>query len=766
MIGRLRIELKGITQGVGFRPTVYGLVSRLGLAGFVINDAGGVLIEVEGPASLLGDFRVLLRENLPRLARIDEWTEERIAPRGERGFRIAPSRAVGGGPPPIPPDVAICAECRRELFDPRDRRYLYPFITCTLCGPRFTVVREIPFDRERTSMDRFPLCERCREEYENPLDRRFHAQTVACARCGPRAILRDSRGRVLAEGDPAVRRAAALLAEGAILGIKGIGGFHLAVDARDPEAVERLRQRKRRPHKPFAVMSPDLERLAEVVVWSAAEEKLWGSPQAPILLLRKRALPAEHWAERVAPANPALGVMPAYTPLHLLLFAHPEVPRRPEVLVMTSGNLSDEPIQYRDEEAVEKLGSLVDGFLTHDREILIRCDDSIFVSLGSEPTPVRIGRGMVPAPLPIRSRGEVLLGVGAELKNAIFYLGPQGGFFSSHVGDLKTLAAYEAFQASIARYSRFFGLTPVAVGCDLHPDYLSTRWARERSGLPVVPVQHHHAHVVAAMAEHGIRDPVIGIAYDGTGLGEDGTIWGGEILVATRSSFQRAGMLRPFPLPGGERAIREPSRLAFAALRELFGEEWRELAEGDLGLPEPTLQALERMLEAGLNCPRASSAGRLFDAVAAFLGICRRVTFEGEAAIALEALAARAPGQDPLPFAIEECGDALVLDHRPMWRALAAQRRAGAPAPALAAAFIEALAAGTMELCRRIAARTGIRQVIYSGGVFQNRLLVAALHRHASSPLETLHGHRRVPPNDAGVAVGQAVVAEEKIQCA
>jgi len=574
----------------------------------------------------------------------------------------------------------------------------------------------------------------------------------------------DAQGRTMAMGAEALPLAIELLLAGRILAIKGIGGFHLAVNARDHQAVALLRQRKQRERKPFALMASDVSTVRKLVDCGPEAADLLSSPTAPIVLLEK--LPAvDVLSPEIAPANPSLGIMLPYSPLHELLFRHPASAGRLDLLVMTSGNISDEPIQYENQSAVATLQSLADAFLLHNRDIVVRSDDSIFQVSRGCPVPIRIARGVIPSPLPIKSAERVVVGVGAELKNAVFFLSPAGGYLTSHIGDLKTLAAYEGFRTAIAQYETFFNLSPDAAGYDLHPDFLSTRWVRDESGLPAVAVQHHHAHIAALMAEHGLAGPLLGIALDGTGLGSDGQIWGGEFLVCTRSAYERVGHLRPFPLPGGEAAIRSPARIAWACWQTMCSEHWPNIAGPALGLDGTMQRLLDRMLDSGTNCPQTTSAGRLFDAVSAYLGLCHRVTYEGEAAIALEAAAAmvwRKPN-GRYTFAIHTDKMPFVLDPEPMWRAIAADRRRGVPVEIMAQRFISGLANGCAELAARLCRRFHLTAVAISGGVCQNRLLMDELHRLDWSDL-TLYVHRLLPPNDACIAVGQAVVAEEVLR--
>ena len=750
---RRAIAVSGVVQGVGFRPFVFGLASRLGLRGFVRNGMGGVHIEVEGTACALDEFVAALESRPPPLARIDRlsWTPQ--PSRGDAAFRIEGSEAGGEGTVVVSPDVATCADCLRELFDPRDRRFRYPFLNCTNCGPRFTIVRSAPYDRERTTMAPFAMCPDCRREYDDPRDRRFHAQPVACPACGPRLIALGGRGEPVGTEDP-LGWTVGLLREGKVFALKGIGGWHLACDARDEAAVAELRRRKHREEKPFALMVRDLAAVESLCEVSAEERALLASPARPIALLRRRA--GARVAEAVAPDNPLLGVMLPYTPLQHLLLRELDQP-----LVMTSANRSDEPIAYQDGDALGRLSGIADFFLGSDREIHLRCDDSVLRVVGEVPVQFRRSRGYAPSPLRMEPPLAVpTLALGGELKST-FALGEgRTAFLSHHLGDLEHAEAFRAFAHAALHYQRLYRIEPRRLVHDLHPDYASTRYAQEqalREGLSLVAVQHHHAHLAACLAENGEQGEAIGVCFDGSGYGEDGTLWGGEFLVGGAARAIRAAHLLPVPLPGGEQAAREPWRMALAHLRAAG----RPLGDLEVArrVPPEAVRAVERMLERGFNSPLTSSMGRLFDAVAAIAFASTRVSYEGQAAIRLEALAASAAADGSYPF--ELCGQApLRVDPRPAVLAAAADARRGASAAAIARRFHSGVVEMVAQVCGRLRAATGLRTAALSGGVFLNAILTAEAEvRLAADGFRVLR-HRLVPPNDGGLSLGQlAVVA-------
>jgi hydrogenase maturation protein HypF len=730
MTTRLRGRVDGVVQGVGFRPHAHRLAQELRLAGFVRNDERGVLVEVEGDPPAVQAFRRRLRAEAPPLAVVERVAWERLPAAGEHAFRILPSAAGGVANTGVAADAATCEACVRELFDPADRRHRYAFINCTDCGPRFTIVRGVPYDRARTTMARFTMCAACRAEYEDPADRRHHAQPNACPDCGPRL-------RWLGPGDGAdpLRAAAAALTAGAIVAVKGLGGYHLACRADLPDAVAALRARKHREEKPFALMVRDLPAARRLVALSARDVRLLQSPARPIVVAPRRAHAGV--ATAVAPGSADLGVMLPYTPLHHLLLADAGGP-----LVMTSGNRSDEPIAFRDDDALERLAGIADAFLVHDRPIEQRADDSVVRGR----IVVRRSRGHVPAPvvLPVAAT-RPLLAVGAEQKSVFALVKVRRAWLGPHIGDLESWDALLAFRETLAHCERLFDVRPEVVAHDLHPGYRSTQDAQDLDGVELVGVQHHHAHLAACLAEHGVTGPAVGAIYDGTGLGTDGTIWGGEILAGDLRGFARAGHLWPVGLPGGERAVREPWRMACA---------WCVAA----GVEPPARLRAQRLWPAVerlcATAPVTTSMGRLFDAVAALAGVRTHCTYEGQAAAELEALAAGDAEPYPLPVT-----GALVLDARPTVAAVAADAASGVPAARIAARFHAAVAAATAEAVVRGAAVRGLHIAVLSGGVFQNRrLLEATAAQLAEAGLRVLVPER-VPPNDGGLALGQAAVA-------
>ena len=747
-----RIALTGTVQGVGFRPFVYRLAHETGVGGRVRNDAAGVTIEAFGSADALDAFQARLVRDRPAAAVIHGVRAEPIPPEPVAAFEIVESGGAAERRVAIPPDLATCPDCLRELLDPGDRRHRYPFINCTSCGPRFTIALSAPYDRPATTMAGFRMCPACVREYGDPLDRRFHAQPDACPACGPRVEVRDRDGALVPAADP-VRHVAAALAAGAIAAVKGIGGYHLACDATSTAAVATLRARKRREEKPLAVKLPDLAAARALAELAEAEAALLSSVERPIVLCRRR--PGGPLAPGIAPDSPLVGLLLPYAPLHHLLLADAGRP-----LVMTSGNLSDEPIAFEDAEALARLREVADLFLVHDRPIASRCDDSVARIVGGRPLVMRRSRGFVPRPVRVRRRfARPVLAVGAQLKNAFCLARGEEATLGPHVGDLDNLETYEAFEAAVARLEAFLALRPELVACDLHPLYLSTRYARERAaalGVPLVEVQHHHAHAAAAMAEHGLDGPVLALAWDGTGLGPDGAAWGGELLLAERGRFERLATFRPVALAGGDRAIREPWRIALAALR-------------DAGVPLeglPLFAALDRrevegvrsVLEAGLNSPLAHGAGRAFDAAGA-LALGRPLArYEGQVALALDNAAEGHAGA-PYPFELDGTGPVAALDLRPLWRALAADLRAGSGPGPVSARFHAALVAAGAALVRRAARSAGRVPVVLTGGCFQNARLAEGLARELAGDFE-VYTHGQVPPGDGGIALGQALVAD------
>jgi len=760
------ISIHGTVQGVGFRPFVYTLASRLNLAGFVKNHGGSVTIEVEGESRPLDDFLSKLVSQAPPLARIDGLTWRPTSPVGERQFSIVASDDHSVGAIVIAPDTATCEDCLAELFDPADRRYRYSFNNCTNCGPRLTIVTGAPYDRPRTTMAAFAMCDACRAEYEDPTNRRFHAQPIACPVCGPRLEALDATGKRV-DVDDALAWFAAAIREGQIGAMKGLGGYHLICDARNDAAVAELRKRKHRDEKPFAVMVQNAAAAYTLCEISPAERTLLESPRRPIVLMRRRN--DAELAALIAPRNHFLGLMLPYTPLHhLLLHAMAGTP-----LVMTSGNRSDEPIAYDEPDAIERLAGIADVFLVHNRPIHVRCDDSVTRIVDGVESPVRRSRGYAPEPIRMPAMCDVpILAVGAQQKST-FALGVERqAVVSHHLGDLDHLEAYRAFERDIALYEQLFDVKPALIVHDQHPDYASTRYAIRRAtelGVERIAVQHHHAHMASCMAEHGLVGPVIGVTFDGTGYGTDGAIWGGEFLIGDYKQFERAAHLRYVALPGGDRAIKEPWRMAISHLADA-GMTCRSL-EGRVDAN--TLRATRQMIERKFNSPMTSSAGRLFDAVAAIAGIRDTVSTEGQAAIELEQLAsgwvehhvAGVKSVASYPFEIVNASpssDPMVIDTRPIIRAAAEDADAGVASATIARKFQLTMVDVIVALCIAIRRSTPLNTVVLSGGVFMNALLATESAAHLSVAGFKVYRHQLVPPNDGGISLGQLAIANSR----
>lgn len=772
-----RVTVTGIVQGVGFRPFVYRLATELGLDGHVGNDATRVFVEVAGPAASVDEFARRLRADAPPLARVEHVTRAPLAGRPAPGFRIVASADAAGTRTLVPPDTAVCDDCLAELFDPADRRYLHPFVTCTNCGPRFTIIRDLPYDRPATTMAGFAMCAACAAEYADPADRRYHAQPIGCHDCGPRLAF-DAPGRATV-GDP-IALARTALATGAIVAVKGLGGYHLACLATSDAAVGELRRRKHRPDKPLAVMVPDLAAARALAHVSRAEAELLTAPARPVVLLRARA--GSPLSPRVAPGNPLVGVMLAYTPVHHLLFAGFGAP-----LVMTSGNLAGEPLAYRDDDARDRLGDLADAFLTHDRPIHVPCDDSVVRLAAGHLLPIRRARGYAPVPVVMPTGRRAVLAVGGELKNTCCVSDGEHAWVSQHIGDMENLATQRASAAVADQFQAMYAVTPDVVAHDLHPGYHTTAWAREHHRNRALGVQHHHAHVAAVMAEYGLDPftPVVGVAFDGTGYGTDGAVWGGELLVADATGFERVAHLAEVPLPGGDAAVRHPSRVALAHLFAA-GIDWDGRLACVAALTGAERDVLAAQLGRGVACVPTTSMGRLFDAFAAALGYRQTISFEAQAAIDLEfaALAAgptdlgyrfrltapRSAGAE-LPAAGRSApADAWVLDPGPVWRRVVDDLLAGVAPAEIAYGVHVAVADAVVSLGGRIAAARGLTTIVLSGGVFQNGLLTElCLAGFAARPELTVLTHRVVPANDGGLALGQAFVAahsKESTPCA
>jgi hydrogenase maturation protein HypF len=750
---RLRIEIEGIVQGVGFRPFIFRLAARHGIRGWVRNISGCVLLEAEGTQANLSAFLRAIGDEAPPLSTITAVRKTAIPSSGEQGFLILPS-APGEKGIQIAPDSYVCSDCLREVFEPGDRRYRYPFINCTNCGPRFSIITGIPYDRPLTTMATFTMCDACRAEYADPENRRFHAQPNACPACGPRLRLTDGNGREGdAHGEASLQTAVKLLRDGKILAIKGTGGFHLAVDACSGTAVSELRQRKQRDEKPLALMAPTLQEIERHVHVNNLQKRLLMGPERPIVILPKR--DDSPISPQVAPANGYFGMMLPSTPLqHLLLQDNFTA------LVMTSGNLSDEPIAFRDADAFRRLAGIADFFLTHDREIHTFSDDSVIRVFQGNPLFIRRSRGYVPRPVYLPAAQKSVLAVGGELKNTVCLTAGDRGFLSQHIGDLKNSATHRLLAETTAHLISILEIEPVAVAHDLHPDYLSTSFAGEIGHLPKIAVQHHHAHMASCMAENRLDEDVIGVIFDGAGFGFDGNIWGGEFLLGNYRAFQRSGHFRYVPLPGGDAAARETHRMAIAYLYDSYGEGLFDHSLPVLGaLEEKEKKLFLAMLQRRINSPLSSSCGRLFDAVAALIGLRTAVAYEGQAAIELEALAERCEQSGAYPYALFTEPDGIVADFRLMIGAILQDIEAGETLPAMARRFHETLAAATAEVCARISRDSGVRRVVLSGGVFQNKLLTERVHDLLTSNGLQVFAHRLVPPNDGGLALGQAVIA-------
>jgi hydrogenase maturation protein HypF len=752
-----RIHITGVVQGVGFRPFVYSLATRLELTGWVRNSSAGVDIEIDGSPEALTTFVEALQQEAPPLARIDEIQVEERDPNNFTTFEIVHSVAIEDAFQPISPDVSLCEDCLRELLDPTDRRYRYPFINCTNCGPRFTIIADIPYDRPNTTMAPFAMCPDCAAEYENPHDRRFHAQPVACPVCGPKVWFEEN-GKRVAEREEAIQAAREMLRRGKVVAVKGLGGFHLACDASNIEAVATLRRRKLRVDKPFALMMPDLATVASHCFLDAVDQELLISHQRPIVILRRRA--ESSVVRDVAPRQDTMGVMLPYSPLHILLME--PAPDFPEALVMTSGNLSEEPIAIENSEARKRLAGLADAFLLHDRDIHTRCDDSVMRTFNKGVYPLRRSRSYAPFPVHLPWEIPPLLATGAELKNTFCLTRGRYAFLSHHIGDMENYETLRSFEDGVTHYENLFRVTPEILAYDLHPDYMATRYALDRAekqNLSAVGVQHHHAHVASCMAEHGLSEKktVIGVSFDGTGYGDDGAIWGGEFLLADYRSYQRPFHLIYSPMPGGESAVRQPWRLALAWL-EQTGLEWDEDLPPVKEANSEILSIVRRQIELGLNTPITSSMGRLFDSVSSLAGVRHVVNYEAQAAIELEAQV------DPdekshYSFALSED----EIDPAPVIRAIVTDVRAGLPVGRIAARFHNGVAIMVGHVCSQLRDQHGVSEVVLSGGVWQNVVLLTLTERLLRESDFTVYVHRKVPTNDGGLALGQAAVAANNL---
>jgi hydrogenase maturation protein HypF len=754
---RAEIGITGIVQGIGFRPFIYNLAQKHLLRGWVLNNGKGVLIDAEGEDRNLDQFIQEIPKLAPPLARIETFQIRHLEPSGYTTFEIRKSEEAQEKFTLISPDVAICDQCLSELLSPQNFRYRYPFINCTLCGPRFTIIQDIPYDRHKTTMASFIMCPMCQKEYEDPSDRRFHAQPNACPACGPSLRLEDRKGQE-APGDP-IEKALDLLAEGRILAIKGLGGFHLACDARNQNAVSSLRSRKLREDKPFAVMCENIEEVRRHCEVNEEEEKLLLSVERPIVILRRREIsPVAH---AVAPYQDTLGVMLPYSPLHHLLLNGPL-----KTLVMTSGNLSDEPISYKNQEAFHRLSKIVDYFLFHNREIHMRCDDSLTRIFQGKPYILRRSRGYVPFPIKLSFPLEMILACGGELKNTFCLTRGNYAFMSHHIGDLENLETLISFEEGIEHFKKLFYIEPKAVAYDLHPDYLSTQYALSIPDIPKIGIQHHHAHLVSAMAENGMEGDVIGVALDGTGFGLDGTLWGGEFIRANLRDFDRLAHLKGVPMPGGSMAIKEPWRMAMVYLVKAFGKEAFSLRIDLMKRIEfQKWDILEKAIEKKINAPLTSSMGRLFDAVSSLLSIRDEVHYEGQAAIELEMIADHRV-KDEYLFHTEKDRSPMAIDPTEMIRGIVRDLIEGMSSSEISGKFHRTIVRLIIETCEAIRSGERLNRVVLSGGVFQNILLLSLVTEGLRSSGFDVYTHHLVPTNDGGISLGQAVIAHMRLfQC-
>ncbi len=752
-----KIGVRGVVQGVGFRPFIYRLTQDHNLKGWVRNTSGSVEIEIEGDEESLGNFLIDLEAKAPPMARIERVESTFYPPNGYTEFQILESLSQEGEYQLVSPDIATCEDCQGEIFSPTDHRFRYPFTNCTNCGPRFTIIEDIPYDRPRTTMHKFEMCPQCQQEYDDPLDRRFHAQPNACPKCGPGLKLVNSNGNPV-DGNDVIKAAGQLLKAGKILALKGLGGFQLACDATDEEAVNLLRSRKRRPAKPLAVMVATLEAIEKHCLVSPEERKLLQSLECPIVLLRWK-----HSSSNISPATAPnlkyLGVMLPYTPLYHILLREVGLP-----LVMTSGNLSEEPIAKDNDEALTRLRGIADYFLLHNRDISSRYDDSVYMVEGS-PRAIRRARGYAPYPIFLPFKSKQILACGAELKNTCCLTKDAHAFLSQHIGDMENEETLEHFENTIELYKKLFRIEPEIMAYDMHPEYLSTKYALQagsEQGLSLIPVQHHHAHIVSCLVENEVEGPVIGVAFDGTGYGTDGTIWGGEFLMADWRSFRRVGHLEYVPLPGGKAAIKRPYRMALSYLHTLLEEDFSLAGLPFSKLNPVELEIIRQQLRQGINCPLTSSAGRLFDAVSALVGVREEIDYEAQAAIELEMLAPDKLGEfewKSYPFSIVEHQGMRVVKLGELFFTVIKDVKNQVPVPIISLKFHNTMAQMITEMCKLISGETGITRVVLSGGVFQNRLLLklatTALLREHFSVLT----HHLVPCNDGGISLGQAVIA-------
>ena len=753
------VHIKGIVQGVGFRPFIFTLANKFQLKGWVRNSSSGVDIEVSGDSDRLDAFINAITATPPPLSQIDLVQINEIKTVDHHDFKIISSSGNQTDFIPISPDMAVCKDCKDELFEPQDRRFGYPFINCTNCGPRFSIIKNIPYDRPETTMAGFAMCDECRQEYEDPSNRRFHAQPIACSVCGPQVWIEDNFGHLQAEREQAIINARQMLADGMILAVKGLGGFHLACDASNKKAVNILRARKHRPAKPFALMAFDLSVINKYAKVSKPIESLLSSPQAPIVIIPAK--PKKNLATNIAPGQENIGFMLPYTPLHLLLLEPDE--NYPEVLIMTSGNLSEEPVIHENQAAREKLSSIVDGFLMHDRPIHSRIDDSVFTSIEERPYPIRYARGYAPNPIRLLEKFPEVLSVGPQMKNSFCLTREKYAFLSHYIGEMENWETYQDYSHAINLYEDLFRIKPKAIGYDLHPDYLSTRYAQERSArenIPGYPIQHHYAHLVACMAENEIHpeEQTAGIIFDGTGYGSDGTVWGGEFLLGNCLNYERLFHLQPVPMPGGEIAIRKPARMALGTLTAYNLDENQQIYD-HLNLSKAEISSIKIQISNNLNAPLTSSMGRLFDTVAALIGLNQEVSYEAQAAIELEAIAD-----------IQETGyyswvlNEQSISIKPLLESILLDLKSNVKPALISARFHNTIVQLCLDLAKRIYDEYGIKKFAFSGGVWQNKLLLEKV-----LPPFRLLGltpliHHQTPPNDSCVAFGQAVITGYRYQ--
>ncbi|VAX18531.1 [NiFe] hydrogenase metallocenter assembly protein HypF [hydrothermal vent metagenome] len=757
LLKRKKITVAGIVQGVGFRPFVYNLAIKLDLSGFVTNNVSGVFIEIEGEEETVALFEKELKEHAPPLAHITKIESKPTPMLGTSGFAIRKSDGTGEKTALITPDCDVCAECVKELFDKADRRYRYPFINCTNCGPRFSIVNDVPYDRQYTSMAEFKMCKECEAEYKNPADRRYHAQPIACPVCGPAVKLFNEQFDDLNCKNP-IEKTAKLIDDGMIVAVKGIGGYHLVADATNETAVKRLREKKKRDEKPFAVMTKEIDVLKTFAHVGVREEALIKSVSRPITLVRKK---SDATLKGVAPGNKYIGAMLPYTPIHHLLMS--EV--KSDALIMTSANISDEPIVFTEDEARIKLKGIADAYLVHNREILNRADDSIERMMKHGPVVLRRSRGYTPAPIMLSREHPKILAVGGEMKNTFCFTKGNLAFLSQHIGDLKYESVYDSFISWIERFHKLLDIKkPDAIAYDLHPSYLSHKYALEQKDVPLFGIQHHHAHMVSCMAENHVEQDGIGIIFDGTGYGDDGQIWGSEFLVGGVDGYTRMATIKPIPLPGGERAIREPYRMALAVLLELYGDDLPNLdIEWLRDIDENTFSNIRKMTEQKINTPMSHGMGRVFDTAGALLDIKPVASFEGQTAMELE-MACAENITDSYPVVIDESRQPVTLDFYPLFRQMINDRMNNVEVPVIAAKFHNSVAKGAFAVAKKIRGISGIDHVFMSGGVFQNAYLSDKLGEMLENGGFTVFRHSRVPPNDGGLSLGQAVITARRFE--